>query len=102
MDYITPDPEFWHREVTIKLDVLTLMAVHGNLLLALRHPQNIGESRHLVVEFVKQAGKQLVIIGAISIEQLIEAYLEEAKHGNEEFIKELDKPPDAGHRTSKD
>src|SRR5207302_318033 len=36
------------------------LAAHGNLLLALRHPQNIGASRELMLELVERLGQALV------------------------------------------
>jgi len=79
-------PEFWHKEITIKLNVITLMAVHGNLLLALRHPRNLGESRDLVIDFCKQIGEELVLLGAMAPEQLKKAYKEESEKGIPELL----------------
>lgn len=76
------NPQFWLREVLVKVNILTLMAVHGNLLLALRHPQNTGEPRDLVLNFCKQIGEELVLLGAMTPEQLEEAYMIEAKEKN--------------------
>ena len=80
------NPHFWRMEVTIKLNVITLMAVHGNLLLALRHPQNRGESRDLVIDFLKQIGEELVLLGAMAPEQLKKAYKEESEKGIPELL----------------
>ena len=80
------NPQFWRKEVTINLNVITLMAVHGNLLLALRHPQNIGESRDLIIDFVKQIGEELVLLGALAPEQLKEAYTVESERGIPELL----------------
>lgn len=73
------NPQFWLREVLVKVNILTLMAVHNNLLLALRHPQNLGEPRDLVLKFAKEIGEELVLLGAIAPEQLQEMYMIEAK-----------------------
>lgn len=73
------NPQFWLREVLVKVNVLTLMAVHNNLLLALRHPQNTGEPRDIVLNFCKQVGEELVLLGALTPEQLEEMYIIEAK-----------------------
>lgn len=97
---INPDPDFWFKEVTVKLDVLTLMAVHGNLLLALRHPHNTGESRDRVVQFVKGIGDELVLLGAMTPGQLKEAYRLEAEGGNAEFLEELEETAPLSARTS--
>lgn len=80
------NPQFWRKEVTINLNVITLMAVHGNLLLALRHPQNIGESRDLVIDFCKQIGEELVLLGAMAPEQLKMAYTVESERGIPELL----------------
>lgn len=93
-----PDtPEFWFKDVTIKLNVITLMAVHGNLLLALRHPMNRGESRDYIITFIKQIGEELVLLGAMAPEQLNEAYRVESENETPELLtdtstKNLDPP----------
>ncbi len=83
------NPQFWLREVLIKVNVLTLLAVHGNLCLALRHPQNTGETRDLVLNFCKQIGEELVLLGALTPEQLEEAYKEESEEGTPELLDEM-------------
>lgn len=80
------NPEFWRKEVTINLNVITLMAVHGNLLLALRHPRNQGTSRDLIIDFCKQIGEELVLLGAMAPEQLKEAYRVEYENGIPELL----------------
>lgn len=87
---VNSNPKFWMRDVLVRLNVITLMAVHGNLLLALRHPMNIGESREMVVKFTKDLGDELVLLGAFRPEQLIAAYQEEALQGAWEFNEDLD------------
>ena len=100
------NPQFWLKDVTIRLNVITLMAVHGNLLLALRRrehwcdprrracnllldPQNLGESRRIVINFIKEIGEQLVLLGAMTPEQLEEAYIVESKAGTPELLHEI-------------
>lgn len=80
------NPEFWRKEVTINLNVITLMAVHGNLLLALRHPRNQGTSRDLIIDFCKQIGEELVLLGAMAPEQLKLAYTVESERGIPELL----------------
>lgn len=46
------------------------MAVHGNLCLALRHPENTGPSRALIVGMIHRIGKILVEGGALTEEEL--------------------------------
>lgn len=63
-------------------NLLTWLAVHGNLCLALRHPRNVGASRPFVVKFVKDLGKKLVEWGAITEEQLKYAERIEIEEGS--------------------
>jgi hypothetical protein len=72
-------------EGTVKANLLTWITVHGNLCLALRHPQNRGPSRKLAVDFVKALGKALVEWGALTPEQLEDAERVEAEEGSPEF-----------------
>lgn len=70
---------------TITASLLTWITVHGNLCLALRHPQNRGPSRKLAVEFVKELGKALVEWKALTPEQLKAAEKLEVEEGSDEF-----------------
>lgn len=79
---VPTDPAFWRQRVTLNLDALTLLAIHGSLCLALRHPQNKGESRHIVVSFVKQIGQHMVNLGILSSEQLRQIERIEAEEGS--------------------
>lgn len=91
MDDINPDPEFWLRNINVTTDAISLMAVHGNLLLALRHPENTGLSRQYVINFVKQAGEKLIELGALTRLRLIHTYQVEAEQGNIDFLEEVDR-----------
>lgn len=55
--------------------------VHGNLCLGLRHPENVGPSRDLMVRFVKRLGKLLVEWDVLTQEQLEYAQRTEQEHG---------------------
>lgn len=59
----------------LQISWIGLMAMHGALCLALRHPQFKGQSRQLVVSATKQLGKYLVDNGILTPEQLNEADL---------------------------
>lgn len=76
--------ELWlsERIIPLQANYLTLMAVHGALCLALRHPQFKGPSRQLVVAFTKSLGEWLVHEGILSPEQLVEAQQLEAEAGS--------------------
>ena len=71
---------------SISANLLTWLTVHGNLCLALRHPQNRGASRPYVIGFTKELGKLLVRYGVMTEEQLKHAEREEAKEGSTDFL----------------
>lgn len=77
-----PNPAFWKKRVTIETDVITLLAMYGNLCLALRHPENKGESRALIMHLVREIGEELVLLGAITQEQLREAQIKAGQQKN--------------------
>jgi len=66
----------------IRATGLAWMAVHGNLCLALRHPENVGEARDLVVDFVKRLGRLLVEWGVMTEEQIRYTERVEADEGS--------------------
>lgn len=69
----------------MKTEMVTWLAVHGNLCLALRHPGNTSNSRQRVVDFTLGLGKFLVDSGAITQEELDRAQKVEAEEGSPEF-----------------
>lgn len=76
-----PNPEVAKKRLKVEADLLTWMAVHGNLLLALRHPENTGESRRIVAGFVEDIGRMLVVGGIINQEELEFCRQDEEKAG---------------------
>jgi hypothetical protein len=67
--------------------LLEWLAIHGNLCLALRHPQNQGDSRALLVGFVHRLSKLLVERGILTAEEMRAATkLEEDEHGLERVM----------------
>ncbi len=64
---------------------LVWAAVHGNLLLALRHPENRGSSRKLVVDFVKALEVLLEQEGVLTPNQLRKTRRLEVEAGSDEF-----------------
>lgn len=82
------DKAFWTRKVKIEIEVLSLLALHGSVCLALRHPMNTGESRKMMVEFVKQAGRYLVDLRALTPAELIDIERIEAAEGSEDIMSE--------------
>lgn len=79
--------DFLEMEVTIPLRIswISLLALHGALCLALRHPQFRGPSRGLVVNATQQIGKYLVDNGLLTPEQLAEAQQLEAEEGSSDL-----------------
>jgi hypothetical protein len=54
----------------IEADLFTWMTVHGNLQLALRHPENVGPSRAVMENFVQSLEEILVRGGIIDQEDI--------------------------------
>jgi len=73
-------------KTSVTADLLTWLTIHGNLCLALRHPQNRGPSRQFVVNFVKRLGQMLVTSGAITEEELKAAEKLEAEEGSSDIV----------------
>jgi len=73
------------HQAQVTANYLTWLAVHGNLCLALRHPQNRGPSRKYIVNFVKGLGKMLVAAGVITQRQLKEAERLEIEEGSQDL-----------------
>jgi len=75
------DEAVWMQRITLELNLLTIMALHGNLCLALRHPANRGPSTHLVAAVVRQLGEVLLARGALTAAELADVYAVEAEEG---------------------
>ncbi len=82
--------EAMNKHILIHASGITWSAIHGNLLLALRHPDNIGPSRELIVKFVKRLGEILESEGIVTPNILRQTYRLEAEAGNKEFTQEND------------
>ena len=74
------------KTAEIRANLLTWLTVHGNLCLALRHPENRGASRSYVVQFTKQLGQALVKWGVITQAQLREAHKLELEEGSNDLV----------------
>lgn len=79
--------DFWtkERDIPFTADYVTLLAVHGALCLALRHPGFRGMSRPFVVAFTKSLGEYLVHAGALTPELLRDAMEREAREGSSDL-----------------
>lgn len=78
---LTPE-QLEEKKAQVEANLLTWITIHGNLCLALRHPQNRGPSRVYAVAFVKEIGRMLVEHGAITEEQLRKIEKLEAEEGS--------------------
>ena len=76
------------KVITIRSNGITWTAIHGNLLLALRHPDNRGASRKLIISFVWKLGEILEQEGVVTPNILRQTYRLEAEAGNKEFVQE--------------
>ena len=74
--------EMVNSYTSMETNFLTWLTIHGNLCLALRHPQNVGLSRAYIVAFVKRLGRKLVEWGVITEEQLRHIERVEIEDGN--------------------
>ena len=74
--------EMFNSYASMEANFLTWLGIHGNLCLALRHPQNVGVSRTYIVAFVKRLGRKLVEWGVITEELLRDIERVEIEEGN--------------------
>lgn len=70
------------KKFTVEAQALTWMAVHGNLCLALRHPDNRGASRERMITIIKDLGKLLVDSGFMTQAEMADAMHYERLQGN--------------------
>lgn len=62
--------EDYEKIISMNFDALSWMAVLGNVILALRHPENTGASRALVLKIVKQMENNLMLFGIMDQEDV--------------------------------
>lgn len=60
------DSEKLVKIIPMRMDGLTLLALHGACCLGLRHPEFKGPSRNIVLKFVNMAEGRLIGIGALN------------------------------------
>jgi len=65
----------------LEIDGLTALAIHGNLCLALRHPENNGASRYLIEKTIKEIEVLLIEDGLINKDDLREIHRVEKEEG---------------------
>lgn len=70
---LAKDKNFWTKPISVHLmiDPISLMALHGFMCLALRHPKTKDHTcRPQMIQLVKNLGQRLVGIGALTQEEL--------------------------------
>ena len=60
--------------VVVEESLFVWMAIHGNLCLALRHPENRGLSARYMEDFVRKLGRLLVEKGVMTQAELDQAW----------------------------
>lgn len=75
------------KKVTVEASLLAWLAVHGNLCLALRHPENKDSSRAMIVEMVETLRELIVAGGLLTKEEMDAATrVEQEQHGLERVV----------------
>lgn len=77
------DPRALAALTKVEAPMLTWVTVHGNLCLALRHPENRGQSRQLCINMVRQLSEMIVAAGVMTQQEMDEANRLEAQHGSQ-------------------
>ena len=83
---MTNDKEKLCGIIDLQMSALHLLAVHGNVCLGLRHPNNKGPNRQLALEFINYAEQKLKAAGLINdqdIEEIHRIEWEESPNGFE-------------------
>ncbi len=63
----TDDRSFWESRIAIEMSIVQAMALHGNICLAMRHPQNNNQLiRNLMMQVIYEIGGMLVRTGALT------------------------------------
>jgi len=79
------DLQILKKKAAISVPLITWVAIHGNLCLALRHPENVGDLRKLVLNFVKELGQFLVRCKVYTKSQLEAIEKVEIEEGSIDF-----------------
>ena len=78
------DPKLAVQPITVTAEALTWLAVHGNVCLAMRHPDNRSPNvRPRMVKFLREIGDRLVESGLITREVMDGATKYELQQGND-------------------
>ena len=72
-----------HYLVKVEATAFEWMTVHGNLCLALRHPQNRGPSREACMNIVRKLSKAIVESGLLTQQEMDQATALERQEGTQ-------------------
>ena len=81
---MTKDKKKVFQIIELQISALHLIAVHGNVCLGLRHPNNKGPNRKIALEFLNYAEAKLKDAGIIDdfdIELIHDVERDESPHG---------------------
>jgi len=76
------DPDKLRELVYLEFNMLEVLSIHGNLCLALRHPQNAGMSRQTVLEIVQRLSAIIVDRGVMTPVEMEQALKVERQSGS--------------------
>lgn len=75
------DADLLRQRVTVELPLIAWLAIHGNLCLALRHPQNRGPSRLTCIDALERLAELIIEHGLMTREEMAEAHRVEQQEG---------------------
>ncbi len=75
------DPDLLRERATVELPMITWLAIHGNLCLALRHPNNAGPSRLKIIEAIQVLSGIIIAAGVMTQQEMDEANKFERQSG---------------------
>ena len=80
---MTKDKEKLCEIIELQMSAFHLLAVHGNVCMGLRHPNDIGPNRQLAIEFLNYAEAKLKAAGIINdkdIKRIHKVEFQESPH----------------------
>jgi len=70
------------KPVVLELTAIEVLAIHGNLALALRHPENRGVSRSMMLRILEELTRILLHEGVLTHKLLEQMQHDEIDHGS--------------------
>jgi hypothetical protein len=76
------DPDKLRERIAIEFSMIEVLSIHGNLCLALRHPQNAGAARQTALDIVAHLSKIIVHWGVMTQVEMDQATRMERQSGS--------------------